>query len=195
MCSCKLLPLSETPLSYSTCLISDEHPRSYAFGFIQLILAEENTVVVNVYYIISVIITDLFYLANILLLVTIFALVFHFFSPSNDEGKATKKKILWAHYAFCAILLAMFCALLGMSLYRVITSINRYGEPYLYSGRTAITQSYYKLDVAFDSLLFVASFEILLGSAWLIPRSRAKQLSIKVSPHCVISIMKMTNVL
>ena len=137
---------------------------------IEIILTEIEAVVINVYFVISVIIDYTAYVGTIWLLATIYALGYHLFTQPDEKASSSKKKILYARYAVCGVLFALFLAILALGIRDVVLQVEGAGSSYLGFSRHTVP-TFYKLDVAYSALVFVASLEILVGSIWGVVRS------------------------
>lgn len=134
------------------------------------------------YFLISYIIETSSYVGNIFLLVTLYSLIFYFFSPFSDRKRPLKRKLLLAHYGFCAILIALFLSILGLGIYNLVQLVRQYRYySYIYNSERV---NLAKLNVTFDALTFVASVEIFVASVWIVFRSLGEGQSKKVRLIC-----------
>ncbi|KAL6713426.1 hypothetical protein ACLMJK_008891 [Lecanora helva] len=148
----------------------------YAFTLAASIMQAVGAYVANLYFIIQVILYSVSYIADILLLFTVFTLLSHCLNRrGEDQKRSLKRNVFLAHAAFCAILGAIYISFLGLQIDKVVKSINdSLGLLYrYYDGIPAAN----KVDVAFSALYFVASFEVLLATIYLLVTAQKRGLS------------------
>lgn len=99
--------------------------RSFGFGFAENILYEAQTADVIVFFMIAVILDSTVYVAGILLLATVYSLLYHCLIDPNNTGHSSKSIILKMHYLFCGILFALYPAILAFDIGNVVVTVNR----------------------------------------------------------------------
>lgn len=112
------------------------------------------------YVLVQVIFGDLRYLADVVLLAVVFGLLFELLQRSGS-GYPQYGGILYAHYAFCAVLIMLYLAIFGVTV-RVLYSAVLYGESSVPNVNDRPVQ--YVLDVTYDAFYACASLEILVIS-------------------------------
>ena len=123
------------------------------------------------------ILNDAAYPGIIFLLITLYSLAFHLFSPSHDQSKSTKRTILLVHYGFCALLLALFVTIFGLGINNVVVSKGY--TSYYYGGSTVFALR--RMIIAFDALVFVASLEVVIAAIAILIKGGSSGDSKKVS--------------
>ena len=136
---------------------------------IYTILWETETVVAAVYYLISSILYSFAYLADIFLLVTIFALLTQLNKRIALSNFLTKPQFIWTYSIFCTILFALYLAILALRIqYHVEATQNGFYSLYnydvSYSDYDYYVQILYKtakINIAYNALYMVASLSVL----------------------------------
>ena len=136
---------------------------------IYTILWETETVVAAVYFLISSILYSLAYVADIFQLFTIFALLTQLNKRIAPSNFLTKQPFVWTYSIFCAILFALYLAILALRIqYQVEVTQNGYYSLYnynvSYSDYDYYVQILYKtakIKIAYDALYMVSSLSIL----------------------------------
>ena len=164
------------------------------------ILWEKQAVVVTVFYLISSILYSTTYLADIFLLVTIFALLTQVgkrFSPNNF---LTKPLFIWTYSIFCTILFALYLAILALRIqYQVEATQNgaysMYGyrrSHFSYRHSHQLLRTTAKLNIASNALYMVSSLSILglaiSTSMRLLKAQNTKQQKLVIHPFSLIAI-------
>ena len=133
------------------------------------ILSEKQVVVVTVFYLISSIFFSTAYVADIFLLVTIFALLTQLSKRIFPSNFLIKPLFVWTYIIFCAILFALYLAILALRIqYQVEVTQNGAYSSYGYSRFHFSYRHYYqlrrtmaKLNIAYSALYMVSSLSVL----------------------------------
>ncbi|KAG7007519.1 hypothetical protein G7Y79_00009g026280 [Physcia stellaris] len=154
----------------------------FAFSLIQLILEEKETMVATVFYLISMIIEQSIYPAEIFLLLTVFAVISQLNKRVMPMNILTKASFAWMYGVFCAILFTLFLAILALRIqYSVEATLD--GEySYLFFGDIHssdhlenILLNAAKITIAYNVLYMVASLGALALAGWTLVRSLKEQ--------------------
>ncbi|KAG8529750.1 uncharacterized protein KY384_005231 [Bacidia gigantensis] len=144
----------------------------YAFEFTSGIIEENQTVVATVYYLIRFIILSLGFLAEIFLLVAVYALLNQLFLHPNgpsDAKASLKRKVFIIHMLVCAILTALYIAFFAYGIKIVIDAVNHSSGRYLsYGVNSDDSNTQNNIDLAYEAIYFVCSVEIFVASIFLL---------------------------
>ncbi|KAG7007289.1 hypothetical protein G7Y79_00010g027900 [Physcia stellaris] len=157
------------------------------YALIHTILWEKQAVVVTVFYLISSILYSTAEVADIFLLVTIFALLTQLSKRTASSNFITSTSFVWTYSVFCSILFALYLAILALRIqYQVEVTQNGGYSSYAYSRFNFSYSHYYhlrrtlaKLNIAYNALYMVPSLSILglaiPTSVHLLKEQNAKQ--------------------
>ena len=152
----------------------------FAFLFSASIIYENNTDVANVFFIIQTLIYASGYVAEILLLLTIYTILLQCFAhPNRPEDPKSKHKstILVLHIILCAILAAVYISYFAL---RIRDTVGRVENGRIYAPSYALVTS--KVLVTYRVLYFVASLEVTLATVYLTVNAQKFDLRRTVSP-------------
>ena len=148
-----------------------------------LILEEKQAVVATVFHLISTIINGSIYLAEIFLLVTVFAVITQLNKRIVSLNFLTKAPFAWMYGIFCAILFSLFLAIYALRIqYTVEATLDGeysfiYYLDYEYFGDHLenILRNRAKITIAYNVLYMVASLGALALAGWTLMRSMKEQ--------------------
>lgn len=138
-----------------------------------MILEEKEAEVATVFYLISTIIANFIYPAEIFLLVTVFATITQLNKRIAPMNFLTKAPFAWIYGIFCAILFSLFLATYALRIQYTVEATLSYQYSYNY-----FDASYYgddlekillnvaKLTIAYNVLYMVASLGALALAGW-----------------------------
>ena len=139
----------------------------------------------NIYYIFEFILLSTAFIAGIALLLTIFTLIYHMFlgtTSPNDSSAKLKKTIYQLHLGFIGLLSLIYIVYLALGIKSWIDRLQTYGSyRYAITLRRRGTPDYYRVEIAYQALYFVASVEILAAAVFLLVTKSKRGLSRSVS--------------
>ena len=138
--------------------------------------------VATVFYLISVIINGSIYLAEIFLLVTVFAAITQLNKRIVPLNFLTKAPFAWMYGIFCAILFALFLAIYALRIQYTVEATLDGKYSYLYfdygyfdDHLNNIARNRAKIAIAYNVLYMVASLGALALAGWTLMRSMKGQ--------------------
>ena len=152
-------------------------PNSYhAFAFSADVIHEKETAVRNVYLLIEAIMLNTRFIAEILLLVTIYALLYHCtIRPGENFRSKSKSPKQMVHGVLCVLLGLLFIVILALSIRGIVEAVGELGMV-IRLKRLLLN----KFVVSYQALYFVASLEVLLTTVWLSVTARKHGVSKRV---------------
>lgn len=129
------------------------------------------------YILVNLIFTSFEYLTEVVLLAVVFSLLFQLLQKPGS-GHSQYRGILFAHYAFCVVLLVLYLAIFGLSVRELHDSVfNEISSNYIVNGRPVE----YSIKLAWDVLFALASLEVLVISVMIVFKHRNYRTNNKVS--------------
>ena len=145
-----------------------------------MILEEKEAIVATFYHLVVTIIDTTVYAAEIVQLITVFAIITQLNKRVPPLNFLTEAPFAWTYGAFCAILSALFIVIYTLNIQSIVETI----QPD-YSSLTAYQHTidhikHIKLNTArilitFDVLYAVASLAVLALAGWTLTRSLKEQ--------------------
>ncbi|KAL8827113.1 MAG: hypothetical protein Q9191_003385 [Dirinaria sp. TL-2023a] len=138
---------------------------AFAFSFINFILTEKSTVVATVYYLIATIISSSTYLAEIFQLYTVYVLLTELNKRIVPQNFLARSRLLWINTILCAILFALYIAMLELRIqYTVEATLDGEFSALYYSFSTNhadLLRARARVSIAYNVLYMVFSIEAL----------------------------------
>lgn len=123
-----------------------------------MVLGENGTNVAAVYLLIRSIFYDCFRLAEIAILLTVYAVVTHYLRRRSSTHQSAHRGLQWIHGIFCGILFVLFVAILALRITVVVWIV----EPgYNFSSWEPLLSSVSKLTLAYNVLYMCFSLEVI----------------------------------
>lgn len=142
--------------------------RNYAFDFAYLLVVTQYDEVTAAYLLVQTIFGNLKYLADVVLLVIIYGIISQLLQQPKT-GYSRHRGFLYAHYALCFVLFALYIAMFGVEVRVLYNSVfnSDFAESSV-DGRPI--QSV--LTAAYDALYAFASLEVLAISIGILVNHR-----------------------
>ena len=162
---------------------TDQSCSVYTFQFIHLCLSESDPEVAYIYFLIKGIIYAFEYLAQIVLLATIYC-IFVYLTRSMGLANSSKSSGAWKavhtiHFCFCGVLCCLFVALLGLSIDQIVKYVP---DPY-YLYYYGMSSAYNQLVAAYYILYMLASIEAVALSGYFFAKTKDLRAPKNVGPQ------------
>lgn len=142
--------------------------RYQIFTFVYLLLIQYQVTVTAAFLLVETIFDEFEYPASVLLLATIFGLLFQVLQQPG-VGYPRYRGLLWANYGLCAVLFVLYLALFALRVHAIDQQVlDDESSTYFVNGYPVESV----LDVTFDGLFAIAALEVLVGSIYILVTHR-----------------------